>query len=1193
MGSISLFDYNETTAFWSFVIYCLVVVFVAVFFLFYSNRIFAQALSKLIRWYTWHYFEAYIELESLQIAPLGGRILFRNFRYHSRNQSITILHGYITFRYWLWNVRTEDDTRSEDATEFSKSFGMADQDNCRITVNTVGLEWFMYNRTPAYDMLAQTLGLNPDASPFSPSQEPSTVTVNMADELPAESSEMQDKWFRRALPIKIVCDTGAIIMGNAHLPSLLVASFPSAHSMYSVTKARSSLDPYKTVLLVTFDTPSIDFRPNADYNTDITGRHMGSVPDISRLPPKKPSRFQKIIAPAKDLWTRYFGAAPKEAEEWHGLPRYSQNISTDQLKDSRFDEYAMVRNVLQCTALGLRYSTDTAGRVPAPSTYGSDADYDLPPEWSIELIIDEAVISYGPWADRQRAEIQNFFFPNSYRTLQPTEPPGPGQLRVHAALQMMVTFSSSVTFKIPTKEKSKDWKYDDPEYQGVQGGKSTRPYGWLELKAQTGSTISVDIPMVYGPEGYKNVVVMDLQGVSVTSSVNYAPMIDLKELKRNWDFELTLDTTRIFILRDHITLVQDLSRDWTAGPPVEMAYFVPFQYTFDLKLPNFQLYTYVNEHNIINEPTEMDENAFIIASGQSLECKVVLPFVHFSPEMTTIGFDVEILDGSLEIQLPSAHTLGEFLTPDSRKFATIPSVTIKGTYKYYDFVDPSHLESLDLDVKGDGVTIKLFGSVIRYVLILMDNYAGLYINFVTMEEYRYQRDNPGKMEIQERKQANAKPPSDPYEVYVNFVTTDTTLILPENLYSCENYSKITCSELQIELRNLDVYMDMHVNISPLTWSRDTINPRSGSGRGPQQQQQNYLYIDGVTVYAHRLFGPLPKTTTYVANWKLDFGTIYGKIKPSFLLGVTSFAKAFAYNLVDGDNAFPPEYATVTPPDITFVDLSVKELDVSVWGADVVTQILLKDGVVVHFDDVMNERYLSRVVLKLPSLVVRSMALTQTNRDDTANDQDRLDQDQWPWVELANLNCAFDITVYQGAADWRERRAKQQAFVKAQDSETRRCPFIYAVRGEDPVKNPPHPNLHGNHFGTLYVPPLTFDPEALHQDGPYMHEHGSAGSLGATHSHRTSMVESMRSRRSGGSRGSGNGGGSMIEIASDDDEDTPRQKLRRHSFNRSNSSFSMLGGGGDGASEEEGSDFGSPGRLGRRPFKRGPELHLFG
>lgn len=142
-----------------------------------------------------------------------------------------------------------------------------------------------------------------------------------------------------------------------------------------------------------------------------------------------------------------------------------------------------------------------------------------------------------------------------------------------------------------------------------------------------------------------------------------------------------------------------------------------------------------------------------------------------------------------------------------------------------------------------------------------------------------------------------------------------------------------------------------------------------------------IHPTGLNIYAHRLFGPLPKTTTYVANWKLDLGSIYGQIKPSFLLGVSSFVKALVYNLKDGDNAFPPEYATVIPPDITIVDLSVKEIDISIWSEDVVSQILLKDGVIVHFDDIINERYIGRVVLKLQSLLMRSMALTDANKDD--------------------------------------------------------------------------------------------------------------------------------------------------------------------------------------------------------------------
>jgi hypothetical protein len=60
----------------------------------------------------------------------------------------------------------------------------------------------------------------------------------------------------------------------------LCLSFPLSFD----AKARSALDKYKTVLLVTFETPSIDFQPNADYNTTIVGRHMGQdTPNISQL----------------------------------------------------------------------------------------------------------------------------------------------------------------------------------------------------------------------------------------------------------------------------------------------------------------------------------------------------------------------------------------------------------------------------------------------------------------------------------------------------------------------------------------------------------------------------------------------------------------------------------------------------------------------------------------------------------------------------------------------------------------------------------------------------------------------------------------------------------------------------------------------------------------------------------------------
>jgi len=39
---------------------------------------------------------------------------------------------------------------------------------------------------------------------------------------------------------------------------------------------------------------------------------------------------------------------------------------------------------------------------------------------------------------------------------------------------------------------------------------------------------------------------------------------------------------------------------------------------------------------------QMISLAFIIAAGKSLDCHVVLPFVEYNPEITSITFDVEV-----------------------------------------------------------------------------------------------------------------------------------------------------------------------------------------------------------------------------------------------------------------------------------------------------------------------------------------------------------------------------------------------------------------------------------------------------------------------------------------------------------------------------------------------------------------------
>lgn len=93
---------------WLFIVELVVLVIVTLAFLFYWNRILGLTLSAAIRFCTWKTSNVYIDIGSLQISPLAGRIAFRNVDYRSSNLSAHIVDGNITFRYWIFRVRQGD-----------------------------------------------------------------------------------------------------------------------------------------------------------------------------------------------------------------------------------------------------------------------------------------------------------------------------------------------------------------------------------------------------------------------------------------------------------------------------------------------------------------------------------------------------------------------------------------------------------------------------------------------------------------------------------------------------------------------------------------------------------------------------------------------------------------------------------------------------------------------------------------------------------------------------------------------------------------------------------------------------------------------------------------------------------------------------------------------------------------------------
>ncbi|KAI7863888.1 hypothetical protein BDF14DRAFT_1972429 [Spinellus fusiger] len=1087
-----------------FFVYCLVVIVAALFFFFYYNRVVALLLTWIINQYTWRHFNAYIEVDSIRFTVLGARILFKNLRYISTNESISIVKGHITVRYWLLNVRKPSHGNTkEDGSKLP----------CRIVCNLEGLEAFLYNNTPAYEYLKDILGIDADE----PESEPVSLnfstegTYNLdthgeyplrnrhamlelhtaADPESQSSSGSDISLFQRLLPLQFECTTGAVIVGNAELRTMIVGQASRISGVLSTVPSRSTMDHFKVVTDLTLKKLQVDLKDNMDYC---------QVSNVPPTPTPQSILVRWILRPLQYIFPLFKARHYGGMQHMYALMNsQKRDASTTLPKNTTYhEEYARVSTLLECSEMTITYYADSPGVVPSThmpenpfvSSHGIDiGNGGLPPEWGVRVYVWNGVFHYGPWTDRQRYHIQNYFYPNAYRNNKPTPRLYSGQQRVATAFDFHVELMTDTTLRIPSTEKSKDWKYDSESVELDVGpdGHSIRPYGWIDIKATKDSFIKFTMPFVFGKDGIVPTLDVSLKDADITTSVNYASLLQASNFEihidmntplewnihRVWDIKATVNHPRIFLLRDHIFLFQDAIKDLSSVSCIDPLRFIPITYTFHLEMNDPLIYLCVNENNVISNPNSIDDNAFITFNARKVYVNATLPFTAYDPEISSIQFDVDIEQFRVGISLQTSHTLCAFLEKDNAQFCAGVHMQINGSYEYYSTVDIlHHIESLNLDIKFDGITIKLFGTLIRYLVILKENYFGRWVNFSTLDEYRERRANPQKWLDTKKKQTDAKPMQDPFEVYVIAKVQDGAILLPENLYDCTHYSQIDFQELQVELRNLDIYMDMHINFSPITWSRDshsTSMMKSGSYRmGNRKDLGNYVYIDEMNIHGHLMYGPLPEIATYLGHWSFDLGRVTGELKPSFLLGATCFSQTFIYNLIDEDNSMsvvPENSDSDALPDVIFVKATIKEVDLNLMSNNCAIKIGLKDGVNVEFDNWVNQRYSQRAKIQLSSMQITCLA----NQEKPSSVI--FQEDTFSWVEVAKLDLGLNITVFRQIKSWRKARMEQQTFIKTQDISTRRCFHLYDVDQSSQSSHTSTSRFPENHVGVLYAPPF--------------------------------------------------------------------------------------------------------------------------
>ncbi|OCL05873.1 hypothetical protein AOQ84DRAFT_390596 [Glonium stellatum] len=766
-------------------------------------------------------------------------------------------------------------------------------------------------------------------------------------------------------------------------------------------------------------------------------------------------------------------------ERWQGLTRYLDESQRDEHDEWDAVEYARTSLIVDCPCVNVSFYWDVPGPVSLDPDYATscssihkgDINGGTPPEYGLDVQVYGGVINYGPWADRHRAILQSFFFPGAHVDAIPAAPLRLGETRIFSVFKLYLSIENDTVLRIPVREPSKDWKWKGKAHTVAGHGKNTsekekprgkgrrkpprgkqrdkgapgpnvRPFAWLDIKVASDSTITYMMDMVASNDGYRNKLDIDMRGSEISSSVNHGLLwrsgglsldCDLSNplswnQLRKWVFNISCDSLELFLLRDHLFLLTDLVSDWGSGPPPDYFTFVPFLYFLNVDFHNFKLFLNTNDSNIVNSPSDLDDNNFIVLFGQRLRAKLTIPLDHYRPLQNEIPFDVQAQDLGLELCMPPKNSLNTFVR--SNNVAKLGELTISGSHNYFTETSSANTDRLHLDIHGARLSLDLYGFLIRHFMKIKDNYFGEDLHFKTLEEYQGLPNQNLAVDGATTSDQHVNKSND-LDVILCISVDQASVFAASNLYSAENNIRVDLPYATADLRFTNYYMDLMVNFSPLSVSLGTSVANPGVPLEPSGQTE--IFIESVDVFGHRLFGLPPTEPTYVCNWDFDIGNISGECSSEFLEKAAGAARSFAFTFDDDENALPLVEPVIVH-DATFLRLKTKTI--RVWLHIAKDVLLMSTGpVTLDFNDLATSTFSERLKLLIPDFTVACVDARSASRHRTrAGERHTVET-------YAYIQTTLALNMLKRKLDFETEREKQQSHIRNEDRRTYRTPFL--------------------------------------------------------------------------------------------------------------------------------------------------------
>lgn len=118
---------------------------------------------------------------------------------------------------------------------------------------------------------------------------------------------------------------------------------------------------------------------------------------------------------------------------------------------------------------------------------------------------------------------------------------------------------------------------------------------------------------------------------------------------------------------------------------------------------------------------------------------------------------------------------------------------------------------------------------------------------------------------------------------------------------------------------LFLFLEMTLNIDTISTTTHLHCPEDvREAWAIQRSAKEVVIIDSLDIVAHRLFGPLPRTSTYFCIWEFHVGNVAGRLTALEARTLAASGRQFGLNFTDPMNAPAPEYEIPSDPDGTTI-----------------------------------------------------------------------------------------------------------------------------------------------------------------------------------------------------------------------------------------------------------------------------------